>query len=89
MDGHHLVRSNGARGGVAMMALETEIRTYEAKIPELERHYSGKFVVIHGENFVGGFDTFENAAAEAVVRFGRGPYLIRQIGAPAPTLPTS
>jgi len=64
------------------MALETEIRAYEAKREELERHYKGKFAIFHGAEFIGAFDTFDAAAAEAVRRFGHGPYLIRQVGVP-------
>lgn len=71
------------------MALETEIATYEQKREELERHYMGKFVVIQNGDIVGAYDTFANAAAMAVARFGRGPYLIRQVGAPPPSLPVS
>jgi hypothetical protein len=71
------------------MALETEIRAYEAKREELERHYKGKFVVFHGEDFVGAFDDFNKAAAEAVRLFGRGPYLIRQVGVPVPPISAS
>lgn len=71
------------------MALENEIRAYEARKPELEKHHFGKWVVFHGEEFVGAFDTLDNAAAEAIQRFGRGPYLIRQVGAPPMTLPAS
>lgn len=70
-------------------ALETEIKAYEKKLPELEKAYPGKFVVFKGEEFVGAWDTLNAAAAEAVARFGRGPYLIRQVGAPPPTLPAS
>jgi hypothetical protein len=71
------------------MALEIEIRAYEARKPELELHHQGKWVVFHGEEFVGAFDTLDNAAGEAAQRFGRGPYLIRQVGAPPITLPAS
>jgi hypothetical protein len=71
------------------MVLETEIQTYEQRLPELVQHYGGKFVVFRNSDFVGAFDTFENAAMEAVRRFGRGPYLIRQVGAPDPSIPVS
>ncbi|HEX3069366.1 MAG TPA: hypothetical protein VHX14_12415 [Thermoanaerobaculia bacterium] len=72
-----------------MNALETEIQAYEEKLPELERVYLGKFVVFRGDEFVGAWDTINAAAAQAVARFGRGPYLIRQVGAPPSTLPAS
>ncbi len=71
------------------MALETEIGAYEARKPELEQHHHGRWVVFHGEEFIGAFDTLGNAASEAAQRFGRGPYLIRQVGAPPLTLPAS
>ena len=48
----------------------------------LEQHHLHKFVVFHDAQFVDSFDSFHNAACEAVRRFGRGPYLIRQVGAP-------
>ena len=71
------------------MALETEIKAYEARLEELEKQHKGKFVVFHGEDLIGVYDTVDAAAEEAVRRFGRGPYLIRQVGAPPPTLPAS
>ena len=71
------------------MALETEIRAYDAKLEELERVHKGKFVVFHGDDFVGAFDDFNAAAAEAVRLFGRGPYLIREVGVPSPGISAS
>jgi hypothetical protein len=71
------------------MALETEIRAYENRREELERHYRGKFVIFHGEELVGAFDSFNAAAEEAVRRFGHGPYLIRQVGITAPPISAS
>lgn len=62
------------------MALETEIRAYEDRREELERHHKGKFVIFHGDEFVGAFDNFNAAASEAIRLFGHGPYLIRQVG---------
>lgn len=71
------------------MELETEIKAYEARQAELEANHLGKYVVFHGEELVGVYDTLEAAAEEAVRRFGRGPYLIRLVGAPPITLPAS
>ncbi len=71
------------------MSLDTEIAFYESKLGEFEQYYINKFVVIHGSEFIGAFDTFENAAIEAVRRFGRGPYLIRKVGGPPPSIPLS
>ena len=62
------------------MALETEIRAYEDRREELERHHKDKFVIFPGDEFVGAFDNFDAAASEAIRLFGHGPYLIRQVG---------
>jgi len=72
-----------------MNPLAAEIEAYEKQLPELQKNYLGKFVVFKGNEFIGAWDTLDAAAAAAVTRFGRGPYLIRQIGAPRPTLPAS
>jgi hypothetical protein len=49
----------------------------------------GKWVGIHAEALAGVYDSFEAAASDAVRRFGRGPYLIRQVGAQPLTMPAS
>ena len=61
--------------------LEQNIEAYEAMRETLEQHHLHKFVVFHNTQFVDSFDSFHNAAREAVRRFGQGPYLIRQVGA--------
>ena len=61
-------------------SLRENIEAYEAQQEELEKHHKGKHVVFHNCESIGIFDTFDAAAREAVHRFGRGPYLIRQIG---------
>ncbi len=71
------------------MALETEIQAYETRRGELEAQHKGKFVVFHGEELIGVYDTVEAAAEEAIRRFGRGPYLIREVGGPPISLPAS
>ncbi|CCG40132.1 hypothetical protein [Magnetospirillum molischianum] len=69
--------------------LDREIAAFERARADLESHHMGKFVIFHDENFVGAWDTLDAAASEAVRRFGRGPYLIRRVGAPPVTLPAS
>ncbi|HEY5411500.1 MAG TPA: hypothetical protein VIJ94_12320 [Caulobacteraceae bacterium] len=71
------------------MTLDDEIAAYEAQRTELEASHLGQWAVIHDRELAGAFDDFQAAAMEAVRRFGRGPYLIRQIGAPLATLPAS
>jgi len=70
-------------------SLATEIEAFESRRAELEQRYLWKFVVFKGREFIGAWDTLDAAAAAAVARFGRGPYLIRQVGVPPPTLPAS
>lgn len=60
--------------------LGQEIESFGRMKEELLKHHNGKFVVFKGSEFVGAFDTLDNAAKEAISRFGRGPYLIRQVG---------
>jgi hypothetical protein len=69
--------------------LSVEIDAYEKRREELEKVYPGKFVVFKNDELIGAWDTFDAAAREAIVRFGRGPYLIRQVGAPPMRLPAS
>ena len=69
--------------------LQTEIRAYDHMRNHLESDFFGKWVVVRDEELVGTYETFEDAAEVAIQRFGRGPYLIRQVGAPPVTLPGS
>ena len=69
-----------------MAELRDDIAAYEAIRADLEGRALGKWVVVHDRNLVAVFPSFEDAAREAVHKFGRGPYLIRQIGAASITL---
>jgi hypothetical protein len=69
--------------------IESEIKAFEAMKEELLTHHDGKFVVIKDGQLVGAYDTFSNAAKSAVKAFGRGPYLIRQVGSPTLAIPAS
>jgi hypothetical protein len=73
----------------AMTELKREIAAYGTMRADLESSSLGKWAVVHDEKLFGAFDSFEAAAKQAVQNFGRGPYLIRQIGASAVTLPAS
>ena len=72
-----------------MAKLSEEIAAYEAMRVELEADYFGKWVLFHDEQLIKSFNTFEAAANEAVALFGRGPFLIRQVGEPPLRLPAS
>jgi hypothetical protein len=60
------------------MALEQELQTYKAKLPELKAS-EGKFVLIHGDEVVDVFGTYEDAIKEGYSRFKLEPFLVKQI----------
>jgi hypothetical protein len=72
-----------------MADLQHEIDAYQRMESDLKANYDGRWVVVHDGKLVESFDSFETAADEAVKRFGRGPFLIRQVGASPTTLPIS
>ena len=56
---------------------------------EREIDHFGKWIIVYNKELAGTYDSFELATEDAVKRFGRGPYLIRKVGAPPITLPAS
>ncbi len=85
----------GQWGGVPMSKpnggrpLDTEIAAYQRQAADLEASYLGKWVVFKGATLMAIHESFETAAEDAIGQFGRGPYLIRQIGAPPIVAPAS
>ena len=70
--------------------LDRQVASYEARLEEMERLHFGKWVVFHDEQLAGTYDSFEEAAGDAIERLGAGPYLIREVGASRVVrLPTS
>ncbi len=63
------------------MPLEKEIAVYEKMKADLLKNHDGKFVLIHGEEFCGAYDSAENAYAEGVKRFGQESFLVKQVTA--------
>ena len=72
-----------------MASIDDEIAAFEKERADLEKNHMGKWVLFHDLKRVGIYGDFQAAADEAVRKFGRGPYLIRQIGAPPVVLPAS
>jgi hypothetical protein len=72
-----------------MDELDRDIAAFERMRSTLEARHMGQWVVFYHEELIGTFDTFDHAAAEAVQRFKRGPFLIRQVGAEPMVLPAS
>ena len=57
-----------------------EIVAYEKMRDDLEAKHLNEWVIIYKGELIGTYLDFQEAAADAVQRFGRGPYLIRQVG---------
>lgn len=72
-----------------MAEVQAEIAAYEKLRQDLEAKHTGRWVLLRDLELIGIYDTFEAAAEDAVRRFGRETYLIRQVGAPPITLPAS
>lgn len=67
------------------MALEKELATYRSKLPELTQH-EGKFVLIHGEDVVDFFSTYEDAIKAGYQKYKLEPFLVKQVHATEPVL---
>lgn len=72
-----------------MADIQTEINAFQRMQSVLEARYVGRWVLIHDGELIGDFGDFEEAADHALQAFGRGPYLIRQVGAQPSVLPVS
>jgi len=62
------------------MALEKEIETYNAQLPNLLAD-QGKFVVISGEKVIGTFVSYEDALKCGYEKCGLTPFLVKKIQA--------
>lgn len=56
--------------------LERELKIYQEVRSTLPR---GQFVLIHGSEMVGVYPTENQALSEGARRFGREPYLVKQV----------
>ena len=75
--------------GNDMTELAEEREAFKRMRDELEAKFKGKWALIYKSDLIATFDTFDEAAQSAVARFGRGPFLIRQVGAPETMIPAS
>jgi hypothetical protein len=60
------------------MALEKELETYKAKLPELSGQ-EGRFVLIHEDLVVDTYSSYDDALKEGYKQFGLKPFLVKQI----------
>lgn len=66
-----------------MTVLHDDIASFERMKGELEADHPSAWVVFRNGDYIDAYADFEAAASAAVERFDSGPYLIRQLGAPA------
>ena len=59
--------------------LKTELETYEKMRAELVSESQGKYVLIHGEDIAGVWDTYEDALRAGYNRFQLDPFLVKRI----------
>jgi len=62
------------------MALEKELEVYKNKLPELAGN-EGKFVLIHGDEVVDVYTSYEDAIKDGYTRFKLEPFLVKEIHA--------
>jgi len=60
------------------MTLERELETYRREFPRLLRD-EGKFVLVHGDEVAGVYDTEDEAVEAGDDRFGLEPFLVKQV----------
>ena len=60
------------------MALEKELATYTTKLEELKLQ-AGKYVLIHGDDVVGTYDSYNDALKEGYEKFSLEPFLVKRI----------
>lgn len=80
---------NGGKTMSSPATLNENIKAYEAVQAEMEQHHMHKYVVFYNCQFIDAFDDFNNAMEDAAARYGRGPYLIREVGGGPIRLPAS
>ena len=72
-----------------MGPLDVEIATYNRLREYLEANHNLEWAVIHGDELVGTYTDFQEAADTAVRRFGENPFLLRRVAWPPPILPAA
>lgn len=62
-----------------MVALEQELKAFESQKADLLKNHAGKFALFKGDDFIGAFDTPDNAYNEGIKRFGNAVFLVKRI----------
>ncbi|NQU19864.1 MAG: hypothetical protein HQ567_01170 [Candidatus Nealsonbacteria bacterium] len=59
--------------------LQTELDAYKERRDELVAEHEGKFALFCGSEFVGVWDTYEDALQAGYTKAGLQPFLVKQI----------
>jgi hypothetical protein len=73
------VFGSGARN--KNMALEKELAVFNSKLAELKAEHEGKFVLIHGDEIVDFFSSYDDAIKAGYAKFGLESFLVKQVQA--------
>ena len=60
--------------------LVTEQAFYDRSASRLLAEYPNRYLLIHGENLLGAFESQDEAVRHGVQQFGREPFLVRRSG---------
>jgi hypothetical protein len=62
-----------------MAVLDTELETYEKNRERLVSEHKGEYVLIHGEEVVGAYESKMDAIRLGYKKFGNVPFLVKRI----------
>jgi hypothetical protein len=63
------------------MALEKELETYNRNLAELKAEHEGKFVLIHGDDVVDTYSSYDDAIKAGYQKFLLDPFLVKRVRA--------
>jgi len=59
--------------------LDKELETYNQKLEQLKTEHAGKFVLIHGDQLVNVFSSYDDAINAGYAEFGLDPFLVKRV----------
>lgn len=63
------------------MALEKELATFDRNLPKLKTEHEGKFALVHGDDVIDIFSSYDDAITAGYSKFGLKPFLVKQVQA--------
>jgi hypothetical protein len=63
------------------MALEKELAVFQHKLPQFAAEHAGEYVLIHADDVVDFFTSYDDAIKAGYSKFGLEPFLVKQIQA--------